>query len=91
MHLLNLAVYMEFLQETTMEIKASDGFHKSTHISLPNITFYEHHVHTFLANDNATGLSLKRIAEDAKRNYKVFTALGEGMMDGLGLVRQGMA
>ncbi len=83
MHLLNLAVYMEFIQETAMEIKASDGFHKSTHIPLPNITFYEHNFHTFLANDNATGLSLKRIAEAAKRNDKVFTALSEGMMDGL--------
>lgn len=81
-HLVNLAVLREF------ELDMINGLNASTHLKaplypeLPKIEFYDHDFKQFVAQDNKTAFNLKKVAQAAKNNEKIFETLSDPILMG---------
>ncbi|XP_033734065.1 uncharacterized protein LOC117323140 [Pecten maximus] len=82
-HPINLALLQEFFPSSEhSSIFGDTSYSKFVHIKLPALKIYNHSFSQLLANDNKFDLSLKKIAQKAKKGETVFTSLAESMIDG---------
>ena len=83
MHPVNLAIIQHFFSsETYNSITGDTTFTTPVDITLPNMNIYNHSFSSMIATDNKLHLSLKRIAQAAKEDRKIFTSLAEPLLDG---------
>ena len=81
-HLVNLAVLKAFETDIQEGLKASTFFSEHQHINIPKIEFYDHHFKEFISSDNQTRYNLKKIAERARNNEKIFETLSDPLLMG---------
>ena len=81
-HLVNLAMIKAFELNLHKDLAASESVDRPTMSAMPEINFYHHEFKDFVARDDKTGLSLKRIAQASKEHQKVFESLSDPLLMG---------
>ncbi|XP_071088962.1 uncharacterized protein [Haliotis cracherodii] len=79
----NLALLQHFFDSSVLSTIAGDThFKTNVNFTIPNFNIYSHEYSTILANDNKAHLSLKLIAESAKKDKTIFKTIAEPLIDG---------
>ncbi len=83
LHPVNLALLQHFFDDTVLSTIAGDThFRRSIDIKIPPFHLYTHKFASILAKDTKAHLSLKRMAESAKKDQMIFQSLSEPILDG---------
>lgn len=83
MHPVNLALLQHFFDNSFVEnILADTTFKTVLNVSVPDLKFYDHEMSNVIANDNKAHLSLRKMAEVAKKDGTIFKTLTEPLLDG---------
>ncbi|XP_067654068.1 uncharacterized protein [Haliotis asinina] len=83
LHPVNLALLQHFFDDSTLSSIAGDTtFKKAVSFTIPKFNIYSHEISDVLANDEKSHLSLKRVAESARKTETIFQSLAEPLLDG---------
>ena len=83
MHPINLALLQQFFNSTELEnIRDNSMYHILPDMNMPHFKIYNHTMSKILADDRTKHLSLKKMAENAKKDAVVFQSLTESLLDG---------
>ncbi|XP_067650865.1 uncharacterized protein [Haliotis asinina] len=83
LHPVNLPLLQHFFDDTALASIAGDtSFKKAINFTIPKFNIFSHEFSSVLVNDNQAHLSLKRIAESAKKDQTIFQSIAEPFLDG---------
>ncbi|KAK3096841.1 hypothetical protein FSP39_003849 [Pinctada imbricata] len=82
LHPVNLALIQEFFDTGYETIEGHTTFQKFVDLKIPTFKIFNHSFSKYLAADKQDHLSLKKMADRAKKDEKVFQTLAESMIDG---------
>ena len=76
-----MAMIQAFFTKSYIQSMAGDSlFNTSVNVSVPDFDIYEHDFSKVIADDRKTDLSLKKIAEAARSDQRVFTSLAHSVV-----------
>ncbi|XP_071099911.1 uncharacterized protein [Haliotis cracherodii] len=83
LHPVNLALLQHFFEDSTLSSIAGDTtFRKAVNFTIPKFDIFSHEISNILANDQKSHLSLKRVAERARKDQTIFQSITEPLLDG---------
>ena len=83
LHPVNLALLQVFFDsDMHSSIFGDTAFQNFVNMEVPTFNIYNHSISKYLANDQKYHLSLKRMADTARKDKTVFSSLSESMLAG---------